>query len=147
MLTQEQVLAEASTRDRGGAGMLDGRDYCRLAAFFPHEKWAALGVELKEGAEVPEPSPWTKEAVLEQLGRDLSFAFEKALDKRGISASLMYSTVKMWMWVLEDDLKDCEDYAQYGLPLLKRVAVKYGLANPIGDDDGDEDKYSQYGGD
>ena len=31
----------------------------------------------------------------------------------------------------------------YGLPLLKAVAVKYGFKNPIGDDEGTEDKYSE----
>jgi hypothetical protein len=66
------------------------------------------------------------------------------LDKRGISAGLMYEVVKMWMWVLEDDLQNHneEDYAQYGLPLLKAVAVKYEFKNEIGDDYGNEWKYS-----
>jgi hypothetical protein len=34
-----------------------------------------------------------------------------------------------------------EDYAMYGLPLFKAVAVKYGWNNPIGNDSGSEDKY------
>jgi hypothetical protein len=49
----------------------------------------------------------------------------------------------MWLWVLDDELADFEAYAQYGLPLFKRVAVKYGFENPIGDDNGDEFQYSQ----
>ncbi len=54
----------------------------------------------------------------------------------------MYEVVKMWMYILEDDLQNFEDYAQYGLPLFKAVALKYGFENPIGEDKGDEDKYA-----
>ena len=68
------------------------------------------------------------------MGRDVAFGFEKALDKRGISSGLMYSVVKMWLRVLEDELAKSDAYAQYGLPLFKAVAVKYGFPNPIGED-------------
>lgn len=80
---------------------------------------------------------------MKALASDLEFAFEKALGQRGISASVMNDVIKMWMWVLDDEeLANCEEYAQYGLPLLKKVAVKYGLPNEIGDDYGNEsDKY------
>lgn len=33
---------------------------------------------------------WTRENILEQLKSDVEFGFEKALDQRGISASLMW---------------------------------------------------------
>jgi hypothetical protein len=49
----------------------------------------------------------------------------------------------MWLWILEVDAEfDTVDYAQYGLPIFKAVAVKYGFPNPIGDDNGDEPKYA-----
>lgn len=54
----------------------------------------------------------------------------------------MYEVVKMCMWILEDDLYNFDKYAQYGLPLFKTVAVKYGFINEIRNDDGDEYKYS-----
>jgi hypothetical protein len=76
----------------------------------------------------------------------LAFAFEKALNKRGISAGMMFHVVKMWMWVLDEheDLVNWPDdyYAQYGLPLFKAVALRYDLPNEIGDDEGDEFVYS-----
>lgn len=142
MLTQEQVLEAAGVRDRGGCDLLDGRDYSRLCDFFPAEQWPRLGFTPKDGVEIPPPRPWTEDEVKAQLAVDLDFAFKKALGQRGLSAGLMYGVIKMWMWVLGDDLQHCEEYAQYGLPLLKKVAVKYGLPNPIGDDAGDEERYA-----
>ena len=90
----------------------------------------------------PQPKAWTRENIVEQMGRDVAFGFEKALDRRGISSGLMHSVVKMWLRVLEDELANSDAYAQYGLPLFKAVAVKYGFPNPIGEDLGTEFKYS-----
>jgi len=75
----------------------------------------------------------------------LKFAFEKALDQRGISASLMYDVISMWNWILEEGLENFEEYPQYGLPLFKATALKYGFENPIGEDNGYEYKYAQQG--
>ena len=142
MLTIEQIIEHKS---KAGSECLDGRDLNRLADFVPVADWPKLGLQLREGVDpstIAAPKPFTEENVKAQLAGDLAFAFEKALNKRGISASLMYEVVKMWMWVLEDDLQHSELYAQYGLPFLKAVALKYNLPNEIGDDDGDEYKYS-----
>lgn len=123
---------------------LDGRDVSRLSAFIPVEDWPKFGLKVAEGVDLAtiKIEKLTKANIMKHLKRDLAFAFEKALGKRGISASLMNDVIKMWMWVLDDELADCEEYAQYGLPLLKKVAVKYKLENPIGEDKGDEYKYS-----
>lgn len=142
MLTKDAVLKQASEK---GSQCIDGRDFGRLADFFQVSDWKALGIELKDGIDptmIPAPKEWTLENILKQMASDVAFGFEKALNRRGISSSLMYEVVKMWLWVLEDDLATMEDYAQYGLPLFKAVAVKYGFPNEIGDDNGDEFKYS-----
>lgn len=122
---------------------LDGRDLSRLAIFFTEDELKEKGLEYT-GTEPYKQEEFTRDNVLKRLERDLEFAFEKALDKRGISALFMYQTIKMWNWVLEEGLEDWSDdcYAQYGLPLLKATAEKYGFDNPIGDDDGDEYQYS-----
>ena len=140
MLTKEQILAEV----KGGrkSSSIDGRDYGRLVDFFEVEHYEAFGFKLKEGADPSgiEVQEWTEENVLKQLACDVEFGFEKALNKRGLSASAMHGVVQMWMWVLEDELaseeKSDELYAQYGLPYLKAVALKYGFPNRIGDDAG-----------
>lgn len=139
MLTQETVLQQI--RDGRNPGAIDGRDFSRLCDFFPADQWPIMGCSLKEGVDAPTPKPWTREAVIEQLTRDLAFGFEKAIDQRGISASCMYEVVKMWMWVLDDELQHFNDYPQYGLPLFKAVAAKFNLPDPLGADKGNESKY------
>lgn len=144
MLTQDQILD--AVKSGRHSNCLDGRDYGRLATFFPVSEWEHFGVKLREGAEPPAQRPWSRDEILKQLAADVDFGFEKALYQRGISSSFMYHVVKMWLWVLDDEeLADFDAYAQYGLPLFKAVAVKYGFDNPIGDDAGDEDEYAHSG--
>lgn len=122
---------------------IDGRDLHRLMDFIPEKDLHIFGITLKpEYVGKHEHKKFTRDAVLEQLEKDVDFGFEKALDKRGISAGLMYEVVSMWNWILEEGLEDFNDYAQYGLPLFKATAVKYGFKNPIGKDAGNEFKYS-----
>lgn len=143
MLTRKQVL-EAVKNGRESE-CLDSRDYSRLTEFFNFKHLADFGFTLKEGAIPPKKClPWTENEILKHLKSDVSFGFEKALNQRGISSSLMYEVVKMWMWILEDDLQSFGEYAQYGLPLFKAVALEYGFDNPIGDDTGSEHKYEEY---
>lgn len=140
MLTREQVREQWKTRDRGALGMFDPRDAARIVEFFPVSDWATFGVELKEGFRAGEVLGWTRENILSRAEGDVAFAFEKALNKRGISAALMTGVVRMWAWILETELPD--DYPQYGLPVLKAAALAWGFENPIGDDSGSEFKYS-----
>lgn len=137
MKTLEQIAKEYKSQT------LDGRDLTRLAQFIPFDMLGEFGIEPTEEYNNSEKwnttiKPFTKENILAQLRKDVEFGFEKALDRRGISASLMYEVVKMWNWILEDGLEDFDSYAQYGLPLFKTTAVKYGFDNPIGDMEGDE---------
>jgi hypothetical protein len=125
---------------------IDGRDANRLADFMQEKDLHKIGVTLKdEYVGKHKVKEWTKENILAQLKKDVAFGFEKALNQRGISASLMYDVVKMWNQILEDGLEDWDEdnYAMYGLPLFKATAVKYGWDNPIGDDNGDEPEYNE----
>ena len=138
MKTYEDILGYQTSA-------IDGRDINRLIEFVQESDLPRLGVELKpEWVGKHRAKPFNREHILAQLERDLAFAFEKALNKRGISATCMWTVVSMWNWILEDGLEDFpdSDYAQYGLPLLKATALKYGFENPIGDDTGSEDRYA-----
>jgi len=137
--TRERILE--AVKNGKESQCLDGRDFSRIIEFFPVEDWQTFGFSLKDGGE-HKAIDLTKENVLEQLKRDVEFGFEKALNQRSISASFMYEVVKMWMWVLDDDLESFNRYAQYGLPLFKAVAIKHGFENQIGEDTGDERKYA-----
>lgn len=136
MKTLDQIAQEYKSQT------LDGRDLYRLAQFVPEERLSEFGLvpdpDYKDKHEVID---FTRENVLKQLKEDVEFGFEKALDQRSISSSMMYQVVSMWNWILEEGLEDFHDYAQYGLPLFKATAVKYGFYNPIGDDYGDEAHY------
>lgn len=122
--------------------VVDGRDLSRLSKFLTEDQLTAMGMELKDEYKGKhEPIPFTREDVLEGLKGDVAFGFEKALNQRGISAGLMYSVVQMWNWVLEEGLENFDDYPQYGLPLFKATAEKYGFNNPIGEKSGSEYQY------
>jgi hypothetical protein len=126
---------------------LDGRDLTRLFQFIPFDMFPFCGMELKEGTTVEqlgERKEFTRENVLTQLESDVAFGFEKALNKRGLSAGAMHSVVMMWNWILEEGLEDFDEYPMYGLPLFKATALKYGWENPIGEDSGSENEYNEY---
>lgn len=141
MKTKEYVIEHYNKFET----FLDDRFGQRFADFISVEDWGKIGFEFtgKED-EKPTPKEWTRENILAQLKEDVEFGFEKALNKRSISASLMFEVVRSWNRVLEEGLEDWSEnnYRQYGLPLFKATAVKYGWDNPIGDDCGDEEKYS-----
>lgn len=122
---------------------LDGRDLHRLMQFIPEEEFIDFGLELTDEYKGTHTTiPYTKENILIQLEQDVAFGFKKALDKRGLSAGMMFEVVRMWNWILEEGLENFTDYTQYGLPLFKATALKYGFDNPIEEDDGDEHQYS-----
>lgn len=140
MKTIEEIIKnyenyETSIEDRFGR---------RLCQFLTREQMVKIGFEL--GGNVNHiPKEWTRENIINQLKRDVEFGFEKALNKRGISSSLMFSVVMSWNKVLEEGLEDWDEdnYRYYGLPLFKATALKYGFDNPIGDDYRDECKYNE----
>lgn len=140
MKTIEEIIKnyenyETSIEDRFGR---------RLCQFLTREQMVKIGFELGENVNHI-PKEWTRENIINQLKSDVEFGFEKALDKRGISSSLMFSVVMSWNKVLEEGLEDWDEdnYRYYGLPLFKATALKYGFDNPIGDDYGDECKYNE----
>lgn len=139
MKTLEQFLSTFTSR------CLDGRDAYRLAAFVPEADLDKIRITVKpEYAGTHDHVEWTRDNILEQLRRDVEFGFTKALDQRGLSAGLMFEVVGMWNSILEEGLEDfsVDNYAQYGLPLFKATAIKYGWPNPIGSDTGSEPKYA-----
>lgn len=100
---------------------LDGRDTYRIMNWLPYE-------DIKKWLKKPDPKEWeqkpyTREAIVEQLIKDATFGQEKADNERGISSSLMYNVVQMWLEVLEE--YGPSTYAPYGTPLFDYVLDKY----------------------
>lgn len=80
----------------------------------------------------------TEEGVLETMRDYMAFAWGKALNHRGISASRSVTKMASWLWLLGDDeiVAFCHDeanYENYGAPVLKAICDKYRF--PIPDDE------------
>lgn len=74
--------------------------------------------------------PRDREALLAEIKGYLPFAWDKATDQRGISASRSISHMRAWFWLLgDDDLNaiDWERYNPYGEPILKQIAARVGV--------------------
>ena len=62
----------------------------------------------------------------------LPFAWDKALDERGLSADRSIRHFAAWAWLIDDELyKKIEDmyennYGPYGIPILKYIGEKLG---------------------
>jgi len=86
-----------------------------------------------------EPTPLSRETVLEEMRSYMEFAWDKVCNHRGISANRSVEKMAMWLWLLEDhDLQrfaeDDDHYAMYGAPILAAVCKKYGFPIPEGED-------------
>lgn len=140
--TQDEILARYHARK--------GDD---LLGFEVHEYLAALDFEharplLKEDIDVEKvKAEWkyhtTREGLLAQMKDYMTFAFDKAHNHRGISASRSVMHYTAWAWLMGDDAlvarldtTNDNDYAPYGLPLLRAVCEHYGW-NPK--DHGDQE--------
>lgn len=100
-----KTLNEILDNYKDYAVVLDDRFGSRLAKFLTEEQLEKIGFKYDGDEPYPEPKEWTRENILEQLKSDVEFGFEKALDQRGISASLMFYVVLRWNQVLEEGLE------------------------------------------
>lgn len=75
------------------------------------------------------------ELSLKELVSYLPFAFDKAINHRGLSAGRSICHITSWLWLMErDDLltfaEDDANYRNYGMPILKRMAREFGIPVP-----------------
>ena len=87
---------------------------------------------VKEGYEA---SPLTEEEVVKEMKEYIEFAFGKAYNCRGLSSSRSIWKFTQWLWLLEDHelmtfAEDDDNYAMYGVPVLRKIAEKYGFTDP-----------------
>ena len=84
-------------------------------------------IATKESWEYIEPTEkYLKSAIISYL----PFAFQKANNQRGISASRSIQHFQTWLWLLEDQelfdfVSDSYNYEPYGLPMLNKIQEKY----------------------
>ena len=73
-----------------------------------------------------EISPRDKESILKEMLVYMPFAFEKANNERGLSASRSMSHYQAWVWLAGDDLGDLLEYEFYGKDNLVMICKHYG---------------------
>ena len=84
-------------------------------------------IECFKPEHIDKVTPLTKENVIEKMQSYIDFALEKAYNQRGISTSRSMWKFKKWLWVLEDPEIDCDEYLDYGISNLEKIAEKYNL--------------------
>lgn len=65
----------------------------------------------------------------------LDFAWDKAVDHRGISAGRSIGHIRNWLWLMGDEealsfVEDNCNYPQYGVPVLKYISERFGYDWP-----------------
>ena len=74
-----------------------------------------------------------RELIIKQMRDYMDFAWNKALNHRGLSANRSIDHFRAWLWLLEDEnLLDGIDYKQYGTPMLAAICEKYVFQVPDG---------------
>lgn len=75
--------------------------------------------------------PRTKESVISVMRDYMEFAWGKAKNHRGISASRSITKMRAWMWLLEEEESiDWSNYENYGAPILKAICERYNFPIP-----------------
>lgn len=131
MRTQDEIVARI--KDIRGSDWLSTQ-LADLAVYLDREHVREF---LKSDANPDEweTKPLTREGVLKEMLEYLDFAFEKALNHRGISASRSIDHMRAFLWLLGDDellafAEDAKNYPRYGVPILKAISRKYDKAMP-----------------
>lgn len=122
MRTDDEILAriaEVAGRDFFGFERND------LITRLPFEKATAF---LKAGAPADKwnQEPRDRDAVIAEMLGYMPFAWEKANNERGISASRSMSHFNAWTWLAGDDFDDLTEYEFYGKDNLVMLCEKYG---------------------
>ena len=95
--------------------------------YFPYLPLEFLKTQVKEGVSdevIKEEimSELTRENIIKEIKDYLPFAWGKARDGRGISASRSIDHFKVYFWILDAyDKIDWADYEMYGKPILEQI--------------------------
>jgi len=81
-----------------------------------------------------ETAPRDRESLVAEMRDYMPFAWQKANNERGISASRSMSHYAAWTWLAGDDLGNLTDYEHYGKDNLVRICEHYGWDHAQWDD-------------
>lgn len=81
-----------------------------------------------------------RDDVTNRMKEYLDFAYEKAINHRGISTMRSAAHYRGWAWLIGDDelikfIDHPENYENYGAPILKFIADKYNVKVDLNEND------------
>ena len=133
MRTQEQIVQQIEKRKSDDFLGFEIDEYLRFLDYEYVKQYLKEGTKPEQWGE---PSENTTEGILKIMLDYMPFAWDKAKNCRGISASRSISHYKAWIWMLDDGFEFDEDsYCHYGKDLLRAICKQYGW-NPNQWDDG-----------
>lgn len=130
MRTEQEILERIEAikeRDFFGFETLDLLTCLSFAAARPHLKPDAVESEWHQESR-------DRDAVIARMLEYMPFAWDKANNCRGLSASRSMCHYLAWVWLAGDDLGDLGDYEFYGKDNLVKICEKYGWDHKQWDD-------------
>ncbi len=134
MKTQQEIADRiAERRERDILGFETGE-------LIPFLDYSHARPFLKEGVTEPEwaesQTTLTVESVRQQMVDYMEFAWSKANNFRGISASRSLQHYQAWLWLLGEEAlaSDLEDYEFYGKDELVKICIFLGVDSDKWDD-------------
>lgn len=129
--TRFEAIKPTDSLGFGRAALAEFMDYAHAKPF--------LQPEVTKAEWDGDATPLTRESVLEVMRDYMTFAWDKALGERGISANRSVDKFREWVWILGDqenlDAFERAEYAPYGKPKLKVLCQAYGFPVPEEVDD------------
>lgn len=129
MRTQEEIVKRIGDRESDDVLGFERTDYIQFLDFEHAKPFLKEGVSEDTWNESVKSNKHPREMMVDYM----RFAFGKAHDGRGISASRSISHMRAWGWLDGDDLgKEIDSiaeshYAPYGLPVLRRICELIGI--------------------
>lgn len=129
MRTQEEIVKRIEDRKSDDVFGFETSDYIPYLDFEHAKPFLKDGVSEEEWKDSVSDYPAPRDKMIEYM----SFAFGKAHDQRGISASRSISHMRAWGWLDGDELGNEIDsiaesmFEPYGLPVLRRICELIGI--------------------
>lgn len=131
MRTQEEIVARYKARAPGDMFGFEVDEYVGAMTFETAIPLLKADADV-EAMRADWKTPYADRDMLLAAMKDyMPFAFGKAHGERGLSAGRSIAHYVGWTWLMGDDalsetLDQADDYAPYGLPLLRAICAHYG---------------------
>ena len=130
MRTDEEILARIKEVERNDWLGTERGDLIEVLPFENVKPFLEEGVTEEEWTPLARDPDSVKARMLDYM----PFAWEKANDCRGISASRSMSHFAAWTWLIGEDFGNLQKYEFYGKPNLVAICERFGWDHKQWDD-------------